>query len=80
MEELQGHFRKANSINEPITDVQLPMVFDLLNDPGERFNLWEQTMDMGWVMLPVFEQLGGFQQSVAKCPNIRTGEGFKGYR
>jgi arylsulfatase len=73
-------FRKANSINDPITDVQLPMVFDLLNDPGERFNLWEQTMDMGWVMRPVFEQIGNFQRSVEKYPNIRTGEDFKGYK
>jgi len=73
-------FRKANSISEPITDVQLPMVFDLKSDPGERFNLWEQTMDMGWVLHPVFEQMGRFQQSVAQYRNIRTGEDFKGYR
>jgi arylsulfatase len=73
-------FRKANSINDPLTDVQLPMVFDLLNDPGERFNLWEQTMDMGWVMRPVLEQIERFQRSVAKYPNIKSGEDFKGYR
>jgi hypothetical protein len=29
---------------------------------------------------PVFEQVGRFQQSVAKYPNIKTGEDFKGYQ
>ena len=72
-------FRKANSINDPITDVQLPQVFDLINDPGERFNLWEQTMDMAWVLRPVIEQIAAFQKSVALYPNIKTGEDFKGY-
>jgi arylsulfatase len=72
-------FRKANSINDPITDVQLPIVHDLLNDPGERWNLWETSMDMGWVLRPVIEQIARFQQSVAKYPNVKTGEEFKGY-
>ena len=48
--------------------------------PGERFNLWEVSLDMGWVYRPVFEQVGRFQQSVAKYPNIKTGEDFKGYQ
>ena len=73
-------FRKADSINDPITDVQLPMVFNLLGDPGERFNLWEKSLDMGWVFRPVLQQIGAFQQSMAKYPNIRTGEDFKGYQ
>jgi arylsulfatase len=72
-------FRKSNSINDPITDVQLPIVHDLLNDPGERWNLWETTMDMGWVLRPVTEQIVRFKQSVAKYPNVKTGEEFKGY-
>jgi arylsulfatase A-like enzyme len=73
-------FRTANSISEPITDVQLPMVFDLMNDPGEHHNLWEQTMDMGWVLGPVFALVHEFQESVAQHPNIKTGEDFQGYR
>jgi arylsulfatase len=72
-------FRKSNSINDPITDVQLPIVYDLLNDPGERFNLWETTMDMGWVLRPITEQIGQFNQTVAKYPNVKAGEDFKGY-
>jgi arylsulfatase A-like enzyme len=73
-------FRKSDGIGEPITDVQVPMVFNLIGDPGERFNLWEVSLDMGWVYRPVFEQVGRFQQSVAKYPNIKTGEDFKGYQ
>jgi arylsulfatase A-like enzyme len=72
-------FRKANGINDPITDVQLPIVHDLLNDPGERWNLWETTMDMDWVLRPVTEQIVLFKKSVAKYPNVKTGEDFKGY-
>lgn len=72
-------FRKANSIGDPITDVQVPIVHDLLNDPGEKWNLWEQTMDMGWVFHPVLQGIAAFRQSVAKYPNVKTGEDFKGY-
>lgn len=73
-------FRKANSIEDPITDVQVPIVYDLLNDPGEHWNLWEQTMDMGWVMRPVFEKIAAFKQSERKYPNIKPGEEFMGYK
>jgi arylsulfatase A-like enzyme len=73
-------FRKSNGINDPITDVQLPIIYDLLNDPGERWNLWEQTMDMGWVLRPVMERIAAFRQSVAKYPNVKPGEEFTGYR
>ena len=36
-------------------------------------------MDMAWVFGPVFQRIGAFQQSVAKYPNVKTGEDFKGY-
>ncbi len=73
-------FRKSNSIEDPIADVQLPIVYDLLNDPGERWNLWEQTMDMAWVLRPVTQEIIAFKQSVAKYPNVKTGESFTGYK
>jgi arylsulfatase len=72
-------FRKSNSIEDPITDVQLPLIYDLLTDPGEKFNMWETTMDSGWVFRPVFEHIFAFQKSVAKYPNVKTGEDFNGY-
>lgn len=73
-------FREAESINDPFTDLQVPAVYDLLNDPGERWNLWETTMDMGWVLRPVSERIALFKESVAKYPNIKTGEEFEGYQ
>ncbi len=50
-------FRKSDGINEPITGVQIPTVYDLLNDPGERWNLWETTGDMGWVLRPISQRI-----------------------
>lgn len=72
-------FRKSNSINDPITDVQVPIVHNLLNDPGEHWNLWETSLDMGGVLRPATEQIVQFNQSVAKYPNVKTGEEFSGY-
>lgn len=40
-------FRKSNSINDPITDVQVPIVHNLPNDPGEHWNLWETSLGHG---------------------------------
>src|SRR4030095_10326948 len=57
-------FRKSDSINDPITDLQLPAVYDLLNDPDEHWNLWEVSMNMGWVLRPVTEQIVLFKKSV----------------
>ena len=77
--EIKVVFRKSDNIGAPITDVQLPMIFNLIGDPGERYNLWEVSVDMGWVMRPELQQITTFQQSVAKFPNIQTGHDFKGY-
>jgi hypothetical protein len=71
--------RTSAGINEPIVKPQMPIVYDLINDPGERWNLWEQSMDMGWVFTPVYQQVVAFAQSVAKYPNIKTGQDFSGY-
>ena len=35
---------------------------------------------MAWVYLPVTQELAEFNQNVAKYPNIKTGEEFKGYK
>ena len=71
--------RTSASINDPIVKPQMPIVYDLINDPGERWNLWEQSMDMGWVFRPVFERVLAFGESVAEYPNIKTGQDFNGY-
>jgi len=54
-----------------------------LRQPGDGegwvFPVPEVSLDMGWVYRPVFEQIIRFEQSVAKYPNIKTREEFKGY-
>jgi hypothetical protein len=70
-------FRKANSINDPITDVQLPIVHDLLNDPGERWNLWETSMDMGWVLRPVTCGSSKASQSIPTSRRARSSRAIR---
>ena len=59
--------------------MQVPTVYDLINDPGERWNLWEQSMDMGWVFQPVYEQIAAYLDSATRYPNIEAGQDFSGY-
>ena len=61
-------FRKSNGINDPITDVQVPMVFDLIDDPGEHFNLWELSLDMGWVIARCSNRSENFSEASRSIP------------
>ncbi len=65
--------RYAEGIDKPILQPQFPMFFDLGSDPGERYNLFEMKMDMGWMYRAVFP-------AIAQYPNIPTGADFKGYQ
>ena len=72
-------FRYAETFSGAIIKPQIPMMFDLIDDPGEQRDMFTTRMDCGWVLLPVFERLGAFQQSVARYPNIKPGQDFSGY-
>ena len=72
-------FRYAETFSGPIIKPQIPMMFDLIDDPGEQREMFTTRMDCGWVLLPVLERLGAFQQSVARYPNIKPGQDFRGY-
>lgn len=56
------------------------MVYDLISDPHEDFNLFSCDMTIGWLLAPAFRAIGEYQQSIGEYPNINTGEEFKGYR
>jgi hypothetical protein len=58
-------FRYSNSTSGPIIKQQWPLVFDLIDDPGEQWDLIEKRLDCGWVLAPVAARLGALQQSVA---------------
>jgi len=71
--------RYSEGFDKPIVTPQFPMVFDLGSDPGERYNLFLDKMDIGWMMEIVFPFMAEYGTSVAKYPNIKPGEEFTGY-
>jgi hypothetical protein len=58
---------------------QWPLVFDLIDDPVEEWDLIEKRLDFAWVLAPVAGRLGALAQSAARYPNIKPGEEFEGY-
>ncbi len=70
-------FRYSDSTSGPIVKPQWPLVFDLIDDPGEEWDLIEKRLDGAWVLAPVAERL--VQRSVARYPNIKPGQEFTGY-
>jgi arylsulfatase A-like enzyme len=78
--QVKAVFRHCEGIAEPILQPQFPMVFDLGSDPGERYNLFNTKLDMGWMFGVVFRTIGAYEKSVAQYPNIKPGEEFTGYK
>lgn len=71
--------RYAEGVDKPIVKPQFPMFYDLSSDPHEDWNLFSTRLDNGWMMAPVFREIGKYTLSVKKYPNISPGEDFKGY-
>jgi arylsulfatase A-like enzyme len=76
---LKTILRYCDGIDQPILKPQFPMFFDLGSDPGERYNLMDHKLDMTWMFGLAFAAIEEYEKSVAKYPNIKTGEDFKGY-
>ena len=55
------------------------MVFDLIDDPCEEWDLMDKRLDCIWVLRPVAERLAALAKSAARYPNIKPGEEFTGY-
>ena len=72
-------FRYSESTTGPIIKPQWPLVFDLINDPVEEWDLIEKRLDCAWVLAPVATRLSALQQSAARFPNIKPGQEFAGY-
>jgi arylsulfatase len=71
--------RYCEGIDKPIVTPFLPMLFDLESDPQERYNLTNFRFDNDF-MFHLLVRLGiEYEMSVAKYPNIKPGEDFKGY-
>lgn len=71
--------RYSEGIDKPIVKPQFPMVFDLASDPGERYNLFNVKLDMGWMLGVGFKFVAEYMKTVAEYPNIKPGEEFEGY-
>jgi arylsulfatase A-like enzyme len=72
-------FRYGESYSGPLVKPQWPLVFDLIDDPVEQWDLMEKRLDCGWVFAPVAACIGELQQSFARYPNIEPGQEFTGY-
>jgi hypothetical protein len=72
-------FRYSESTSGPIIKPQWPLVFDLIDDPVEEWDLIEKRLDCGWVLAPVAERLAALQESAAQYPNIKPRQEFTGY-
>ena len=72
-------FRYSTGTSAPIVKPQWPLVFDLIDDPTEEWDLIEKRLDCAWVFAPVAARLGALEESVARYPNITPGQEFAGY-
>jgi arylsulfatase len=71
--------RYSEGVEKPIVTPQIPMVYDLGSDPGERNSLFGAKMDIGWMYEMILPFVYEYEKSVAKYPNIKPGEEFTGY-
>jgi arylsulfatase A-like enzyme len=71
--------RYCEGIDQPIVEPQFPMFFDLGSDPGERYNLFDRKLGMGWMFGDVFPAIREYKKSLEKYPNIEPGSEFEGY-
>jgi hypothetical protein len=72
-------FRYSEGIDKPIVQPQFPLAFDLASDPGEKFNLMYEKLDMAWMFAPAFKALIAYKLSTVEYPNIEAGKDFSGY-
>jgi arylsulfatase A-like enzyme len=68
------------AIEKPYITAQFPMFYDLTSDPHEDNNLFITDLTCGWILAPNFKLIGEYRRSLAKYPNIKVGEDFKGYQ
>jgi arylsulfatase len=72
-------FRYSEGTSAPIIKPQWPLVFDLIDDPVEEWDLIEKRLDCAWVFAPVARLLASLQESASRYPHIKPGQEFAGY-
>jgi hypothetical protein len=73
-------FRYAESTSGPIIKPQLPLIFHLIEDPKEAWDLVQTRMGCAWLTVPAIPRIGSLMKSTAKYPNIKPGQEFEGYK
>jgi arylsulfatase len=76
---IKAWLRYSEGFDKPIVKPQVPMVFDLGSDPGERWNVILDKMDMTWELGVVMGPAAEYLKSFAEYPNIKPGQEFDGY-
>ena len=61
-------FRYTESASGPIIKPQWPLIFDLIDDPNEEWDLMEKRLDCAWVILPVAQRLGALAAERGALP------------
>jgi arylsulfatase len=72
--------RYSEGVEKPIVTPQFPMIFDLGGDPGEKYSLFADKMDNGWMFGLILPFIAEYKKSATKYPNIEPGEDFTGYK
>jgi Sulfatase len=62
--------RYCDGIDTPIVEPMFPMLFDLENDPQERYNLSTYRFDGMWMAFLLLQASLEWEKSVAQYPNI----------
>ncbi|HME02773.1 MAG TPA: arylsulfatase [Solirubrobacteraceae bacterium] len=76
---IKAILRYSEGDGQPIVTPQFPLLFDLGSDPGERYSLFHEKMDMGWMFGVCMQFITAYQKSIAQYPNIKPGWEFDGY-
>ena len=72
-------FKYSDVLSGPTITPGWPMVFDLINDPGESTDLMAVKLDCSWVFAPVIGRINALNKSAEKYPHIKPGQEFTGY-
>lgn len=72
-------FRYSEGMALPIVSPQWPLVYDLVNDPHEDWNMMDSKLDMFWIFDPVYRVINEQKESMRMFRNIQPGEEFTGY-
>jgi hypothetical protein len=79
VEDDEGRVPLLREHERPDHQGPVPLIFDLIDDPVEEWDLLNKTVLVGWVVEPVAKRLGALQRSMSEYPKVQPGQDFTGY-